>query len=406
MKFANVEDTGINDEFWNVLIVDDEADVHALTKLVLNDFTYKNKKIKFYSAHNINETKEILNQNIEISLILLDIVMEKDDAGLILVKFIREELKNLLVRIILRTGQPSSYPEEDIVINYDINDYKEKTELNSTKLKSSIISSLRSYEELKNIREHKKILEKRVEENVIELRKKDKLIQYQNRLSQHSNLLNMLAHHWRQPLSVISVNANNLLVDIELDNIDKETFKELANSIVATTQSLSKQIDDFLNHYKPSSEKRLVSLSELFKNIMTLLRKRVENSKVNINCEIDKSLTINTHKSELEQIIIHLIENAIDAYERNDNLNRIIQIKTEKKDEKLIITIEDEAGGLSDDIKEKVFIPYFSTKEKYNDTGLGLYMSKLLIEEHLNGELDLFNRNKGCVSQIVLYLDT
>ncbi len=394
-----------DNNFWNVLIVDDDESIHSVTKLVLKNFTYKNNKIKFYSAYNIDETKELLNQGIDFSLILLDIVMEKDDAGLILVKYIREELKNLLVRIILRTGQPGIYPEEKIIIDYDINDYKEKTELTSIKLNSSVISSLRSYEELKKIKEHEKILEEKVQENIVELRKKDKQLQYQNRIAQHSNLLNMLAHQWRQPLSIISVNANNLIVDIELDSIDKDVFRELSNNIVNTTQLLSKQIDDFITHYKPSSLKSDVSLGELFKNVITLLSKRVESSHITIINEIDKDIKVNVYKSELEQILMHIIENSIEAYEKNEIENRVIKLKTEKKEKKLLISIEDEAGGLSDEIKEKVFIPYFSTKEERNDTGLGLYMSKLLIEEHEKGIFNLFNKGKGCTCQIILNLD-
>lgn len=405
MKFSKKIDKTLDKYFWNVLIVDDDEEVHVITKLVLKDFSYKNKKIKFYDAYNTKETKEVLNLDIDFSIILLDIIMETDDAGLLLTKYIREELKNKLIRIILRTGQPGSAPEEKVIIDYDINDYKEKTELTSIKLTSSLVSSLRSYEELKNIREHKDILVKKVEKNVVELRKKDKLIQYQNRISQNTKLLDMLAHQWRQPLNIISINANNLLLDIELNNIDKEVFKTTSKNIVSTTQSLSKQIDNFLSHYEPSSEKSNVSLGELFDRIMILTKERVEKNNILIEKDVNTDYIFNTHKSELEQIIVHLIDNSIDAYLLNDHLERIIKIKTENIDDELKITIEDSAGGLTEDIKDKIFIPYFSTKDKFNDTGLGLYMSKLLVEEHLSGELNIFNKDKGCTVELIFYLN-
>ncbi|PLY07536.1 MAG: hypothetical protein C0625_05000 [Arcobacter sp.] len=403
MKFAVKTSANIDTDYWNVLIVDDEDDVHSVTKLVLKNFSYKDKKIKFYDAYNIDDTKKILASDVEFSLILLDIVMERNDAGLFLVKYIREELKNHLVRIILRTGEPGTTPEEKVIIDYDVNDYKEKTELTAIKLKSSIISSLRSFEELKKIRDNEKILKKKVEENIAELRKKDKLIQYQNRISENTKILNTLAHQWRQPLNIISLSASSLLADIELDCIDNEEFEHNISDIVQITQLLSNQIDSFLNHYKPNNEKEEFLLGTLFEKILDLVKKRVENHNIEIISDINTDLKLNTYKSELEQIIVHLIENSIDAYLTNENLPRLIKIKSEEKDNQIVIRIEDSAGGLSEEIKDKIFIPYFSTKEELNDTGLGLYMSKLLMEEHLNGKLNIFNNDKGCTAEVILY---
>ena len=148
---------------WKVLIVDDEEEVHQITKAVLSKFEYENQKIQTFSAYSGKEAIKVLKENSDIALILLDVVMESDDAGLKTVKIIRNELKNNLVRIILRTGQPGSAPEQEVIRDYDINDYKEKTELTSSKLYTSVISSLRSYKDISIIEQNRKGLKAIIE---------------------------------------------------------------------------------------------------------------------------------------------------------------------------------------------------------------------------------------------------
>jgi response regulator RpfG family c-di-GMP phosphodiesterase len=150
-------------EKWNVLIVDDEKEVHAVTKLVLSDFVFEGKALNFISAYSSTEAEEIIAGNDDIAVILLDVVMETDDAGLRLVEYVREELGNKLVRIVLRTGQPGQAPEKRVIVDYDINDYKEKTEITAQRLFTILVSSLRSYRDLKTINENKEGLEKIVE---------------------------------------------------------------------------------------------------------------------------------------------------------------------------------------------------------------------------------------------------
>ncbi len=144
----------------NILIVDDEEEVHNITKSVLRNFEFEGKKIKIHSAYSGIEAIEFLKSNENIALVLLDVVMETDDAGLIVAKKIREELHNKNIRIVLRTGQPGSAPEKDVIDNYDINDYKEKTELTSIKLYTTIMAALRSYRDLSIIERNKDGLQK------------------------------------------------------------------------------------------------------------------------------------------------------------------------------------------------------------------------------------------------------
>jgi len=141
-----------NTEKWKILISDDEEDIHLLTKTVLKNFKYKNKQLEFISAYSGKDTVDILKNNDDIVLVLLDVIMENDHAGLEVVKRIREELKNDFIQIILRTGQSGQFLADDVAMNYAINDYKEKTELTSKKLIITVTTSIRSFENMKNIK--------------------------------------------------------------------------------------------------------------------------------------------------------------------------------------------------------------------------------------------------------------
>src|SRR6476469_5160021 len=132
-------------ESWKILIVDDESHVHTATNIALINFVYENKFLKFISAYSAKEAKELIQEHPDVAIILLDVIMETDDAGLEFVKYVREVLGNQLVRIILRTGQPGQVPEKSVIINYDINDYKTKTELTTTKLYTTVLTALRSF---------------------------------------------------------------------------------------------------------------------------------------------------------------------------------------------------------------------------------------------------------------------
>ena len=145
---------------WKILIVDDEIEIHNITKLALKEFTFENKLITFISAYSGKEAKEMIQAHRDIALILLDVVMETEEAGLEVVKYIRDILDNQIVRIILRTGQPGQVPEDVVIVSYDINDYKTKTELTNKKLFTTVVTALRAFRSLTQIEASKSELEK------------------------------------------------------------------------------------------------------------------------------------------------------------------------------------------------------------------------------------------------------
>lgn len=141
----------MNEYTWKVLIVDDEPEIHTVTKLVLGKEIILGRKLEFLDAMNGEEAKNILSKETDIALILLDVVMSTDKEGLELARWIREDLKNNFVRIVLRTGNPGEAPEMEVITGYDINDYKEKSELTAGKLRSLFHTSLRNYRDLSTL---------------------------------------------------------------------------------------------------------------------------------------------------------------------------------------------------------------------------------------------------------------
>lgn len=136
---------------WRILIADDEEEVHLVTKVALADVVFKGRDLEFLHAHSASEARQILEANSDVAIILLDVVMEADDAGLRLVREIREQLGNKRLRIVLRTGQPGQAPEREVIIDHDINDYKSKTELTRQKLLTCVVAALRSFNDIMSL---------------------------------------------------------------------------------------------------------------------------------------------------------------------------------------------------------------------------------------------------------------
>jgi signal transduction histidine kinase/CheY-like chemotaxis protein len=153
----------IQARIWKVVIIDDDPEVHEVTQFALQDFTFHNKPLTFLSAYSGQEAQELLKNHPDAAVIFLDVVMEENDSGLKIVKYIRETLQNHLVRIILRTGQPGEAPEEKIIVDYDINDYKLKTDLTQRKLFVTMIAALRAYYDLMTLEINKLALKQTLE---------------------------------------------------------------------------------------------------------------------------------------------------------------------------------------------------------------------------------------------------
>ncbi|MDH5444447.1 MAG: EAL domain-containing protein [Gammaproteobacteria bacterium] len=170
---SNTTDKSIQQP-WKIMVIDDDEVVHQVTAIVLEDFYYQGRPLQMIQGYSGEEARKLIKENPDTAVMLLDVVMETDTAGLDTVKYIRDELNNHFVRIILRTGQPGQAPEKEVITEFDINDYKEKTELTAQKLYTSIITALRAFSDLKKIQDlavNNINLEQRVRERTLEMMK-------------------------------------------------------------------------------------------------------------------------------------------------------------------------------------------------------------------------------------------
>ncbi len=161
---------------WKILVVDDEKDVHEVTRLAFENISFEGKQINLLSAYSAFQAKQMLQDNLDVAIVLLDVVMETDNAGLDLVKYIRRELGNSAIRIILRTGHPGLAPERHVIQEYDINDYWGKTDLTADKLFALTVSGLRSHKNFIELEEYSAKLKKEIDKRKITEKENEKLI--------------------------------------------------------------------------------------------------------------------------------------------------------------------------------------------------------------------------------------
>jgi len=207
-------------------------------------------------------------------------------------------------------------------------------------------------------------------------------------------MLSMIAHQWRQPLSLITTILTNIKIKRELNKLDEKTMNSSFEKIAYTVKYLSETIDDFKDYFKPNKIKSSIYLAELFNKSIFFLKDEMNQLNIDYSLNIDSNLSIYTYKNELLQSVINIIKNSIDAFENISVKEKKITVNIKEFKNNIIIYIEDNAGGIKKEIIDKIFEPYFSTKNK-NGTGLGLYMCNVIITQHLHGKITIISRNNG-----------
>ncbi len=235
-----------------------------------------------------------------------------------------------------------------------------------------------------------------------ELIAKDELMISQSRHAAMGEMISMIAHQWRQPLSVISMGANNIIMDIELDEINNKTLKSNAKLITNQTQELSKTINDFRDFFKPKKEIEELPVKNLFKETFKIIEKSLENNNIEVITQFNSNKTIHTYSRELTQVLINILNNAKEALTEDNIKEKKIFISAQSTLNNIHINICDTGGGLKEELIKKIFDPYFSTKNEKNGTGLGLYICKIIVEKHLEGTIKAYNKDAGMCFEINL----
>jgi len=212
----------------------------------------------------------------------------------------------------------------------------------------------------------------------------------------------MIAHQWRQPLSTVTLNISNLQIKYMLgDEIERSELDKTLEDINETIVYLSETIDDFQTYFHPNKEIVHIEVHELLQRAVNFVIPRLKNTKIEILVASSESIYLETYVNEFIQVILNIINNAVDVLIKDEIENPKIKLYVSESQEHIEISIEDNARGIHPDHLVKVFDPYFSTKGK-NGTGLGLYMSQMIVQKQFNGNINV--ESSGCGSKFSIYV--
>lgn len=238
-------------------------------------------------------------------------------------------------------------------------------------------------------------LEKRIEDEIKKNTKQQHMIMQQNKLAQMGEMIENIAHQWRQPLA--QINSSIILIDaiLQKHNFKDTLVENKLTEIESLTSYMSKTISDFKNFFNPNKKKTIFNVEEAIQKANDILKGLINSHHIQLEMNIEKDLKINSYLGELQQVILIIINNSIDAFiYMNIHFPKIL-INAYTDNESLVIHIEDNALGINSDLLDKIFEPYFTTKHKAQGTGLGLYIAKMIVENSLLGFLSVENKQNG-----------
>ena len=249
----------------------------------------------------------------------------------------------------------------------------------------------------------------RIKKELDKHQEKDRILAQQQKMVAMGQMIENIAHQWRQPLSVISTSASGLKLKKQLNILEDEELIKSIDQIVDTAKYLSDTIDDFRYFFKPQKDKTKFSLVKNIEKSLSFLETVLKENSIKVEFEYE-DIDITAYETELMQVFINIISNSKDAFIEKKIKDRVIFISIKNFPNRILIEIKDNAGGVEDDILDKVFEPYFTTKHQYSGTGIGLYMSNQIIKTHLNGDIFMKNcsfkykniEQKGVITTIIL----
>jgi len=258
-------------------------------------------------------------------------------------------------------------------------------------------------EKVKNLEELNESLELKVEEKIKELIKTEKLLTTQSKQAVMGEMISMIAHQWRQPLSMITLQISNLQIQKLLGKkVEEEELYRILEEISNTIIYLSETIDDFKTYFHPDRKVEQVKIFKLLTRALNFSQVRLTETHIKAQIEFThEEIEINTYANEMIQVILNLLNNAIDILAQEKRAEAMIRISVKDRNDTLEISVQDNASGIKKEDLPHIFEPYFSTKGK-NGTGLGLYMSQMIIEKQFKGEIKVETSPKGSTFMVTI----
>ena len=383
-----------------VLYAEDESIIQEGITETLNLFG-----VNVICAKNGEECLSIFKtSNKKIDLILSDIKMPKLN-GLAMIKEIRKTNKEIPI-IITTAHQETSFLMESIELS--VSAYVLKP-IDIYKLRDTLIKALEPKILTQELIEKNKMLEIEILKN----EENQKIMEIQSRFAAMGEMISMIAHQWRQPLAAIGTASFNLKFKILSKKFDlttkkgkieqKDFFVNKLDEIEFYVQSLTSTIDDFRDFYK--TDKILVSttINKPIYNSLKIVQKNLEANNINIELNLQSKANIKIYENEITHVVLNILKNAQDKFLEKEIENAQIKISTNDFNYGTKINIYDNGGGIKKENLDIIFEPYFSTKKEKNGTGIGLYMSKTIVEKNHKGKIYASNVNEGICFSIILY---
>jgi len=241
---------------------------------------------------------------------------------------------------------------------------------------------------------------KQLQEEIIRGRVQDQLLIQQNRMAAMGEMIGNIAHQWRQPLNTLALIVQDSEDAFTYGELNEEYVRSMIDKAMAQISFMSKTIEDFRNFYSPDKEKQRFVLKDNLLKAINLVNQSLEKENVRYTFEVDETIQIDGYPNEFIQVIVNLIQNACDAIVERQSPKRLVQINGYEENGEIHLKISDSGGGIDPEILGKIFDPYFTTKP--NGTGIGLYMSKMIIEKYMDGRFEVTNHGDGVQMQIII----
>ena len=354
-----------------ILIIDDSKTALTITSELLSD------NYKAHTALDIKHGLEILENN-SISLIILDLIMPDID-GYKACEIIKSNKDFKEIPIIFATSKTD---EESLEKAFKVGgvDY-----ITKPVRQLELLARINTHLEINNQKNELKFKNKQIEE----------YLKQQTKMAMMGQMITNIVHQWRQPLNYLTTSASSLIIKNDMKMLKEEDIDEAMKTMLNKVNFLSETIDTFRNFIHDDKESVDINVQNILKNSIDLSYTFIKDNFIELKTDIiEEELIINAPLGELTQVIVNLLNNSKDALLENKIKNPWIKLTLEKLDNKAIIHVEDNAGGIPDKIYDKIFEANFTTKGK-NGTGIGLYMSKQIIDESLNGTINFKNTPDG-----------
>ena len=370
-------------EDFNILLVDDiEENLYSLELLIEEKFD-----INIFKSLSAENAMNVLIEN-KIDLILCDVQMPDVD-GFEFAQYLKELENTKDIPIVFITGIYNK--DEYKSRGYDLGAVDYITKPINDEL---FYSKLNVYVDIYN---QKKQKDKKLE-------KTESLLVHNSKMASMGEIIGLISHQLKQPLNTLSLYCADVKLSHEYGEINNEYIKEHSENTKNQITYMNDTIDSFLDFFNPNKIKSNFNISIAINKALELLKSKIHINSIELNLDIDETIETLGVEIEFTQVIVNIVNNSIDAfiekYPNNEEVNKIINISVKKEANSILIALEDNAGGISNNNIEEILDPYYTTKE--NGTGVGLYMVNLIVKNYMNGDLKISNSNVGLKFEIYL----